>query len=68
MTITHVMQPAGVPVLLQLIAEAWQHGRRSPALMDIEWEAQWNNSIETLRARYGFQSIKVRSPPTCWRP
>ncbi len=54
MTITHVMQPAGVPVLLQLIAEAWQHGRRSPALMDIEWEAQWNNSIETLRARYGI--------------
>ena len=54
MTITHVMQPAGVPVLLQLIAEAWQHGRRSPALMDIEWESEWNNSIETLRARYGI--------------
>ena len=59
-TISHVMQPAGVPVLMQLIAEAWQHGRNAPALMDIEWEAEWNSSIETIRERHGipvYQSL-----------
>lgn len=53
-TITHVMQPAGFPVLMQLIAEARQHGRRAPALMDIEREEEWNDSIETIRARHGI--------------
>ena len=62
MTITHVMQPAGVPVLMQLIAEAWQHGRRSPALMDIEWEAQWNHSVETIRARHGIPVYQSALP------
>ena len=59
-TISHVMQPAGVPVLMQLIAEAWQHGRRAPAFMDIEWEEEWNSSIETIRERHGipvYQSV-----------
>ena len=61
-TITHVMQPAGFPVLMQLIAEAWQHGRRSPALMDIEWEEEWNESIETLRARHGIPVYRSALP------
>ena len=59
-TISHVMQPAGVPVLVQLVAEAWQHGRRAPALMDIDWEEEWNSSIESIRARHGipvYQSV-----------
>ena len=61
-TITHIMQPAGVPVLMQLIAEAWQHGRRSPAFMDIEWEQEWNNSIETIRARRGIPVYQSALP------
>lgn len=61
-TITHVMQPAGFPVLMQLIAEAWQHGRRSPALMDIEWEEEWNDSIETIRARHGIPVYQSALP------
>ena len=61
-TITHVMQPAGFPVLMQLIAEAWQHGRRSPALMDIEWEAEWNNPVETVRARHGIPIYQSALP------
>lgn len=61
-TISHAMQPAGFPVLMQLIAEAWQHGRRSPALMDIEWEAEWNDSIETIRARHGIPVYRSALP------
>ena len=61
-TITHVMQPAGFPVLVQLIAEAWQHGRRSPSLMDIEWEEEWNDSIATIRARHGIPVYRSALP------
>ncbi|MCY3821364.1 MAG: Coq4 family protein [Gammaproteobacteria bacterium] len=61
-TISHVMQPAGVPVLLQLIAEAWQHGRRSPAFMDIDWESEWSDSIETIRARHGIPVYQSALP------
>lgn len=61
-TITHVVQPAGFPVLMQLISEAWQHGRGSPALMDIEWEEEWNDSIETIRARHGIPVYRSALP------
>ena len=61
-TIAHVMQPAGFPILMQLIAEAWQHGRRSPAFMDIEWEDEWNDSIETIRARHGITVYRSALP------
>ena len=61
-TISHVMQPAGFPILMQLIAEAWQHGRRAPALMDVEWENEWNDSIETIRARHGSPVYRSALP------
>ena len=61
-TISHVMRPAGVPVLMQLIAEAWQHGRRAPAFMDIEWEQEWNSSIETIRERHGIPAYRSVLP------
>ena len=61
-TITHVTQPAGLPFLMQLIAEAWQHGRRSPALMDIEWEREWNDSIATIRARHSIPVYQSALP------
>lgn len=61
-TIAHATQPAGFPVLMQLIAEAWQHGRRSPALMDIEWEQEWNDSIENIRARHGIPVYRSALP------
>ena len=61
-TITHVMQPAGFPILMQLIAEAWRHGRRAPALMDIEWEREWNDSIATIRARHSIPVYQSALP------
>ena len=57
-----VLLTAGVPVLLQLIAEAWQHGRRSPAFMDIDWESEWSDSIETIRARHGIPVYQSALP------
>ena len=53
-TISHNLQPAGFGILMQLIAEAWRHGRQAPAFMDIPWEAEWNHSIEAIRESYGI--------------
>ena len=59
-TISHSLQPAGFGILMQLIAEAWRHGRQAPALMDIAWEAEWNHSIAAIREAHGipvYQSV-----------
>ena len=67
-TIAHAMQPAGFPILMQLIAEAWQHGCRSPAFMDIEWEEEWNDCIETIRARHGIAVYRSALPADLLEP
>lgn len=53
-------EPRGFTILMQLIMEAWQHGRATPVMMDIEWENEWNSSLESIRSRYGiptYQSV-----------
>ena len=60
MTISTVKEPRGFTILLQIITEAWQHGRETPVMMDIEWENEWNNSLEDIRVAHGiptYQSI-----------
>ncbi|MEH6570887.1 MAG: Coq4 family protein [Halioglobus sp.] len=60
MTISTVKEPRGFTILLQIITEAWQHGRETPVMMDIEWENEWNNSLEDIRAAHKiptYQSI-----------
>jgi len=39
---------------MQIICEAWQHGRETPVMMDIEWEQEWNAQIDDIRARYNI--------------
>ena len=52
---SHQNQPQGFGLLMQLITEAWLHGRETPALMDIEWEQEWPNSIESIRKKYDIK-------------
>jgi ubiquinone biosynthesis protein Coq4 len=55
-----VKEPRGFTILMQLIMEAWQHGRAAPVMMDIEWENEWNNSLESIRSKYHvptYQSV-----------
>jgi ubiquinone biosynthesis protein Coq4 len=57
---SHVGLPQAFPLLLQLILEAWVHGRQTPALMEIEWEQEWHQTIDQVRSRFGirpFQSV-----------
>lgn len=55
-----VKEPRGFTILMQIIMEAWQHGRATPVMMDIEWEAEWNSSLESIRSKYHiptYQSV-----------
>ncbi|NQX89271.1 MAG: hypothetical protein HRT77_11465 [Halioglobus sp.] len=60
MAISTFKEPRGFTILMQIITEAWQHGRETPFMMNIEWENEWNDSLETIRARHSipiYQSI-----------
>lgn len=53
-------EPRGFTILMQIVMEAWQHGRAAPVMMDIEWESEWNSSLESIRTKYGiptYQSV-----------
>ncbi|MEZ5572057.1 MAG: Coq4 family protein [Halioglobus sp.] len=55
-------EPRGFTILMQIITEAWQHGRNTPAMMNIEWETEWNNSLESIRAKYAIPTYKSVFP------
>jgi ubiquinone biosynthesis protein Coq4 len=60
MSISTFKEPRGFTLLMQIITEAWQHGRETPVMMDIEWENHWNNSLEEIRSAHDiptYQSI-----------
>lgn len=52
MAISTFKEPKGFTILMQILAEAWQHGRETPVMMDIEWEKEWDRSLEDIRARH----------------
>lgn len=52
---SHQSQPRGFGLLMQLMTEAWLHGRETPALMDIEWEQEWALSIDAIRKKYAIK-------------
>lgn len=61
-SMSHLRQPQGFALLMQNIAEAWQHGRQAPNFMDIEWEQEWHQDIETVRAKYAIKPFAGSFP------
>jgi ubiquinone biosynthesis protein Coq4 len=60
MAMATTKEPRGFTVIMQIVTEAWQHGRDTPVMMDIEWENEWNNSLESIRLKYAipmYQSV-----------
>ncbi len=53
-TIAALGEPMGFGFLMDVVLSAWKHGRETPPMMDIEWEAIWNEPVETVRARHGI--------------
>jgi ubiquinone biosynthesis protein Coq4 len=60
MAMATTKEPRGFTIIMQIVNEAWQHGRDAPCMMDIEWEQEWSSSLEDIRAKYGiptYQSV-----------
>lgn len=60
--ISHTLTPQGYNILMQIVAEAWQHGRQTPAMMAIEWEDEWNTPMEKLRSKYQISTLRTVFP------
>lgn len=63
MALSATKEPRGFTVIMQIVTEAWQHGRETPYMMNIEWEAEWNNSLESLRTKYNIPTYQSVFPP-----
>ncbi|MCX2979680.1 hypothetical protein EYC98_02255 [Halieaceae bacterium IMCC14734] len=59
---SHASQPRAFPILMQLMMEAWQHGRQTPVMMDIEWEQEWATDIPALRQKYAIEHYRSVLP------
>ena len=55
-------EPRGFSIIMQIIMEAWQHGCETPVMMNIDWEAEWNNSLESIRTKYQIPTYKSVFP------
>ena len=62
MAISTFKEPRGFTILMQILAEAWQHGRETPVMMDIEWEQEWDRSLEDIRARHNIATYESIFP------
>jgi ubiquinone biosynthesis protein Coq4 len=61
-TMSHVRTPQGFGLLMQNLAESWQHGRQSPSFMAVEWEDHWHKDVETVRSELGISAFKGSFP------
>lgn len=55
-------RPEGLPILLQIIAEAWRHGSTTPSLMAINWEQEWHKPIATVRDEQNIEPFTSTLP------
>lgn len=56
-------RPDGAGVLIDTITIAWTHGRESPPLLGVHWEAVWNRPLEAVRATLGLSAYASPYPP-----
>jgi ubiquinone biosynthesis protein Coq4 len=45
----------GMGFLLDTILSAYQHGRETPPLLGVQWEAIWDQPIDEIRSRLGVE-------------
>jgi ubiquinone biosynthesis protein Coq4 len=47
-------RPEGAAIFLDTVTTAWTHGRESPPLLGVDWEAIWDLPVDEVRARLGL--------------
>lgn len=48
-------RPEAATLLLDTILSAWVHGRESPPLLGVNWEAIWDQPMDVVRAELGLK-------------
>lgn len=56
--IAHFVIPNSLPILLQIIAEGWHHGRHVPPLLGVDWRPMWAEPIPIVRSRLAVPPYK----------
>jgi ubiquinone biosynthesis protein Coq4 len=46
-------RPEGGAIMLPTILSAWTHGRRTPPLLGVDWEAVWDKPLDQVRRNLG---------------
>ena len=46
-------RPEGGAIILPIILGAWAHGRRTPPLLGVNWEAVWDGPLDQVRQKLG---------------
>lgn len=55
-------RPEGAGVLLDVVASAWTHGRESPPILGIRWEALWDQPVEAVRRKIKLSAYQSPYP------
>ena len=48
-------RPEAATLLLDTILGGWVHGRESPPLLGVAWEAIWDQPLDTVRSGLGLK-------------
>ncbi|MBI1339631.1 hypothetical protein GC169_05390 [bacterium] len=58
-----LVRPEGMALMFETILSAWRHGRETPLLLGVDWEAIWDAPVDELRARLGVKPYASPFPP-----
>lgn len=47
-------RPEAAAIFLDVITTAWTHGRESPPLLGVDWEALWDRPVDQVRSQIGL--------------
>jgi hypothetical protein len=62
MAMSITREPRGFCIIMQIVSEAWRHGRETPVMMDIVWENEWENSLDQIRKSHGISTYRSIFP------
>jgi ubiquinone biosynthesis protein Coq4 len=53
---------ASFTILMDVVFDAWRHGRQTPPLIAIPWAEVWSETTEAVRTRYGIEPFASPYP------
>jgi ubiquinone biosynthesis protein Coq4 len=50
-------QPELFALMMDVILDAWRHGRQTPPMIAVAWESVWDQPVEAVRSRLGVEAF-----------